>query len=89
MAKHIDPKDLAATWVIEHERAGVPALIGTSVRIEIQQLNPMLRRAVITPVSGAQDSKYAGTFEKVKPQVTMIENDMLLCSMGIMARRSI
>lgn len=86
MAIKIDPKDLAATWTIEAERTGVTGLVGKVVRIEIQQVNPMLRRAVITPVGSKDNSD--GVFGKIKPAVVSIQGDMLLCSLGIMARRN-
>lgn len=89
MAVKIDPKDLAAIWTIEAEKAGFPALVGTTIRIEIQQVNPMIRRAVITPTNGrVSDESFGGVFVKIKPCVSMIQDDMLLCSLGIMARRN-
>jgi hypothetical protein len=84
----IDPKDLASTWVVESEQAGLPGLVGTVVRIEIQQINPMIRRAVITPNSGRlSDEQYGGIFGRIKPSVVMIQGDVLLSSLGIMSRR--
>lgn len=82
----IDPKDLAATWTVEAERTGLTGLVGLVVRIEIQQVNPMLRRAVITPVKS--NESHDGVFGRIKPAVVMIQGDMLMCSLGIMARRN-
>ena len=69
--------------------AGVGGLVGTIVKIEIQQVNPMIRRAVITPVTGnVSEDKYNGIFARIKPSVAMIEGDILMCSLGIVARRN-
>lgn len=85
----IKADEMSATWVIEKERAGCNALVGTQVRIDIQQLNPMLRTPVIMPISGSSnDDKYMKVFGKVKPRVVAITGDLLLCSMGIMARKN-
>ena len=89
MALKISPQDMAATWTIETERAGFPALVKTIIRIEVQQVNPMIKRLVITPVSGRiSDEVFGGVFTKIKPCVSLIQGDMLLCSLGIMARRN-
>lgn len=89
MALKISPQDMAALWTIESERAGVDGLKGSVVRIQIQQVNPMLRRAVILPTHGsASDEKYGGVFGKIKPCVVAIHGDLLLCSLGIIARRN-
>jgi hypothetical protein len=85
MITKILASDLTATWIIEQEMTGTPGLLGTAVRIEIQKVNPMLSRPVITPVSGS-DSK-DGVFGRIKPAIVLIQDDMLLCSMGILARR--
>lgn len=88
MALMIRPDEMAATWVIETEHAGASGLKGTPVRIEFQQVNPMIRRVVIVPTSGSvDDGKYGGVFGKIKPNVIAIKGDLLLCSLGIMARR--
>ncbi len=84
----LTPDDRNATWVIEKERAGCNALVGSKVRIDIQQLNPMLRAFVITPIGASQnDDKFMQVFGKVKPRVVAVTGDLLLCSMGIMARK--
>lgn len=88
MKAKLSPAELAATWIVEQERAGVPALIGTEVRIEVQQVNPFCKHIQITPTkASAGDSKFAKIFEKIKPMVVMIEGDTLMCSMGILAKR--
>ena len=49
----------------------------------------MIKRLVITPVSGRiSDEVFGGVFTKIKPCVSLIQGDMLLCSLGIMARRN-
>ncbi len=88
LTKQILPHDLNAVWTVFKERAGVPDLIGLDVKIQIAQLNPMTRRAVITPAKAAAlDAKFAKLFASVKPQVVAVTGDVLLCSCGILARR--
>jgi hypothetical protein len=88
MALMLKPDEIAATWIIESERSGAPGLTGTAVRIEFQQINPMVRHVVIVPVKeSCDDSKFAGVFGKIKPGVISVQGDLLLCSLGIMARR--
>jgi hypothetical protein len=80
--------DLTAIWVIEKERAGCTALIKTKVKIDTQQINPMVRAMVIVPLSdNPNDDKFMKIFGKMKPRVVAVANDLLLCSMGIMARK--
>lgn len=86
----VSPSDLASTWVVEQEHAGVPGLLGVEIRIEVQQVNPFVRRTQISPLKqSAGDAKFAKIFEKVKPAVVSIQGDLLLCSMGIIARRKL
>jgi hypothetical protein len=88
MGLKITPVQMAASWMIEQEAAGVPALVGVPVRIEIQTINPMLRRPVISPLTGsASDERYAGLFGRIKPQVVRIDDDVLTCGLGIVARK--
>lgn len=85
----IKADEMQAIWEIEKERAGCNALVGTKVRIDIQQLNPMLRAPVIVPIKESQnDEKFMQVFGKVKPRVVAITGDLVLCSMGIMARKT-
>ena len=89
MVLKLSTKDLASVFVIEAESAGCHALVGSKIRIDIQQVNPMIRRAVIVPTGGSPgEEKFMGIFGKIRPSVVSIEGDMLLCSLGIMARRS-
>jgi len=88
MIKKINPKDLAATWVIEQELTGAPGLLGTEVKIEISQVNPFAKIASITPTKASpSDEKFHGVFAKIKPMVTTVQEDVVLCSLGIIARR--
>jgi hypothetical protein len=84
----LNKEEMDAVWVIESEKAGVPELVGCKVKIQVQQINPMIRRAVITPVANVQSSeKFFGLFKRLKPQITSIDGDLLLASLGIIARR--
>ena len=86
--KKLSEADIASQWTVEREQTGVPELVGTRIRIEIQQMNPMVRRAVIVPTTGSpRDAKYQGLFDKIKPAVAGVEGNLLLCSLGILARR--
>jgi len=87
--KTISKENMAALWTVEKEQAGIPALVGCVVRIEIQQINPMLRRAVIAPVNRSEtEQAFGNIFGRIKPAIAHIEGDMLLCSLGILARRN-
>ncbi len=89
MVLKISPQDMASIWTIESEKAGSASLNGTQIRIEIQQVNPMLRRAVIVPTSrSTSDDLFNGVFGRIKPCVVAIHGDLLLCSLGIIARRN-
>ena len=87
--KNIPAADMTATWTVVQEQAGVPSLLGTVVRIEVQQVNPFIRRAVITPTTGsASNSQHSGIFGRIKPSVALIEGDTIMCSLGIIAKRN-
>jgi hypothetical protein len=85
----ITPVDMSATWTVIAEQAGCPSLVGSTVHIEIQQVNPMLRRAVITPLNGrVSDESNGGIFTRIKPSVVSIQGDIILCSLGIVAKKN-
>ena len=84
----VQASDLSALWIIESELAGAPGIVGVVIKIQVQQVNPMIRRLVAAPAAGGvNDERYAGVFSKIKPSVSSVEGDLLLCSLGIVARR--
>jgi hypothetical protein len=85
----LKPEDRVSIWKIEKERASCTALVGVKVKIDIEQINPMVKAYVIVPVSENQnDDKFKKIFGRMKPRVVAVANDILMCSMGILARKT-
>jgi hypothetical protein len=81
--------NLGDVYIIESEAAGVPALVGTKVRVEkVSGVSPFLNYSVITPlIDSCGDQKFMKIFKGIKPRVVKTKENTILCTMGIVARK--